>query len=250
MLIPNIFVFLTLLCSTSSYPKYRSVVNTNIQDPEEIGGDFEGDILLTPVTIFRGIGKRDLSARWPNGIVPYEISLDYDAYDRAKIISAIRRLERVVSLDPNSASYCIRFRPKTDDDKYFISIKNGSGCSSYVGRVFEGGQKVTLQMKSYCVDPLGFWHEQSRPDRDDYVTIDFNNVEPGREHNFNKYSFEVTDTLSLPYDYNSVMHYSKTAFSMNGLPTIVTKSPNVWIGQRNSLSATDIEEVRKYYNCN
>ncbi|CAF2781602.1 unnamed protein product [Rotaria sp. Silwood2] len=278
MLIPNIFVFLTLLCSTSSYPKYRSVVNTNIQDPEEIGGDFEGDILLTPVTIFRGIGKRDLSARWPNGIVPYEISLDYDAYDRAKIISAIRRLERVVSLDPNSASYCIRFRPKTDDDKYFISIKNGSGCSSYVGRVFEGGQKVTLQMKSYCVDreatvmhefihgekkhsflsysfsysviALGFWHEQSRPDRDDYVTIDFNNVEPGREHNFNKYSFEVTDTLSLPYDYNSVMHYSKTAFSMNGLPTIVTKSPNVWIGQRNSLSATDIEEVRKYYNCN
>jgi hypothetical protein len=44
----------------------------------------------------------------------------------------MRRLERVVSLDPNSASFCIRFRPKTADDKYFISIVNGSGCSSYV----------------------------------------------------------------------------------------------------------------------
>ncbi|CAF3376573.1 unnamed protein product [Rotaria sp. Silwood1] len=282
MLIRNIFVFLTFICLTSSYPKYRSVVNTNnIQDPEEIGGDFEGDILLTSMTISRGIGKRNTSARWPNGIVPYEISSEYgktiffkkriltirllfaikqDAYDRAKIISAMRRLERIVSLDPTSASYCIRFRPKTADDKYFISIKNGSGCSSYIGRISEGGQKVTLQMKSYCVDreatvmhefihALGFWHEQSRPDRDNYVTIDFNNVQPGKEHNFNKYSFEITDTLNLPYDYNSVMHYSKTAFSMNGLPTIITKDPNVWIGQRNSLSATDIEEIRKYYNC-
>ncbi len=45
------------------------------------------------------------------------------------------------------------------------------------------------------------------------------------------------------------MHYSKTAFSINGLPTIVTKDPNVWIGQRNGLSANDIEEIRRYYKC-
>jgi hypothetical protein len=45
------------------------------------------------------------------------------------------------------------------------------------------------------------------------------------------------------------MHYSKTAFSSNGLPTIITKDPNVWIGQRNALSASDIQEIRRYYNC-
>jgi hypothetical protein len=42
-----------------------------------IGGDYQGDILLTSETFHRGIGKRDPSARWPNGIVPYEISLEY-----------------------------------------------------------------------------------------------------------------------------------------------------------------------------
>ncbi|CAM4783385.1 unnamed protein product [Rotaria magnacalcarata] len=114
----------------------------------------------------------------------------------------MRRLERVVSLNPTTASYCIRFRPKTSDDKHLTSIKNGSDCSSYacyifttdktfilsfkVGRIFEGSQHLTLQMKSYCVDreaaimhefmrAFGFWNEQSRPDRDDYITIDFNN---------------------------------------------------------------------------
>jgi hypothetical protein len=45
------------------------------------------------------------------------------------------------------------------------------------------------------------------------------------------------------------MHYSKTAFSVNGQPTIITKDPNVWIGQRNGLSAIDIQEIRRYYNC-
>ncbi|CAF1264996.1 unnamed protein product [Adineta steineri] len=120
----------------------------------------------------------------------------------------------MVSLDSNSASFCVRFQPKTNDNEYFISIKNGSQYSSYVGRVYRGGQSVTLQMKSYCVDrevtimhefmhALDFWHEQLRPDHDDYVTINFDNVQQGSEHNFNKYLSDVTDTLGLPYDYNS-----------------------------------------------
>ncbi len=33
---------------------------------------------------------------------------------------------------------------------------------------------------------MGFWHEQSRPDRDDYVEIKLENVKAGKEHNFNK----------------------------------------------------------------
>ena len=55
---------------------------------------------------------------------------------------------------------------------------------------------------------LGSWHQQSRPDRDDYVEIIFANVQSGREHNFNKHP--NADVLDTVYSYRSVMHYFDT----------------------------------------
>jgi len=70
---------------------------------------------------------------------------------------------------------------------------------------------------------LGFFHEQSRPDRDSYVNINLQNVKTGKEHNFNKKKTADVTTLGHKYDYVSVMHYSKTAFSKNGRATVTAK---------------------------
>ncbi len=43
------------------------------------------------------------------------------------------------------------------------------------------------------------------------------------------------------------MHYSRTAFSINGEPTIIPKVPGAVIGQRNSLSFQDAIEVIEVY---
>jgi hypothetical protein len=87
-----IFLFLTLAYYAHSYPKYRSVRETDIEETGKstqnrsiifcllIGGDYEGDILLTPETIYRGIGRKDPFARWPDGIVPYQISSAYGKF--------------------------------------------------------------------------------------------------------------------------------------------------------------------------
>ena len=62
--------------------------------------------------------------------------------------------------------------------------------------------------------------KQSRPDRDQHVQIVWSNIMTGREDNFARYSRSEVSTLSLPYDIESVLHYSATAFSRNGQYTI------------------------------
>ncbi|CAF4012418.1 unnamed protein product, partial [Rotaria magnacalcarata] len=94
-----------------------------------------------------------------------------------------------------------------------------------------------------------FFHEQSRPDREEYIKVNYENMITGMAHNFEKYNNSIADTLNTPYDYGSVMHYPNNAFSSNSLPTIEPIQPNVTIGQRVNLSAIDIQEVRILYNC-
>ena len=62
----------------------------------------------------------------------------------------------------------------------------------------------------------GFWHEQARPDRDEYISIDWNNIRDGKESNFSKQSSKI-DSLGAPYDYKSVMHYNAKALTSNAI---------------------------------
>ena len=94
---------------------------------------------------------------------------------------------------------------------------------------------------------LGFWHEQMRVDRDKYVTINWENVQPGRENQFEL--CESCDDEGLAYDIGSVMHYHAYAFSKNrNKPTIQPKEgPLSDLGQRNGLSSQDIKGINEIY---
>jgi len=228
----------------------------NRNKPEEHYNLFEGDILFPPSTS-RGVVKRGNSVAWPNGIVPYEIAPGYEPAQRQFIISAMQRMENAIAVNN---VLCVHFRPKTSSDQYYITIRNGNGCSSYVGQNpgMVGERTVSLQYPG-CVDngrimhellhALGFFHEQSRPDRDSYVRIRSENIQAGMENNFNKYTNSFVDTQNTPYDYGSVMHYERDAFSLNNLPTIEPIQSGAQIGQRVGMSPIDIEEVRLFYNC-
>lgn len=73
----------------------------------------------------------------------------------------------------------------------------------------------------------------------------------GKERNFRKVSKESSTTGGVPYDYLSVMHYGKNAFSNGNGSTIITKDPKFQdvIGQRLEVSPSDIQELNIRYKC-
>ena len=185
--------------------------------------------------------------RWPGGVVPYVI--DGAVMTQSRITDAITMIE--------STTGGVTFVPRTSQADY-VKFIISDGCSSAVGR--QGGEQ-TIDFASTCtkgnaahemMHALGMFHEQSRCDRDDFVEILLDNVEDGKENNFDKECDGATD-LGDNYDFGSMMHYSLAAFSKNDQPTIrlrpgVTYSGT--IGQRDALSVLDRFTINFLYGLN
>jgi hypothetical protein len=142
----------------------------------------------------------------------------------------------------------VKTRPTST--QYIEFVKDG-GCWSYVGKIPDWiGQALSLDkgcvyrgtIQHEFLHALGFYHEQSRPDRDDYVTINLENVREGYEYNFAKVSY--IDSLGSPYDYKSVMHYGEYSFSANGEKTLDTRGNDLGAGNR--VSIKDINQVSSF----
>ncbi|KAF2884814.1 hypothetical protein ILUMI_21347 [Ignelater luminosus] len=212
----------------------------------QLSGQYEGDMIIHP-----GIknGVIDTNLRWPNREIPYEFSNDFTAQERQFIAN---------SLAMEYARTCIRIRPRKSTDYDYVYITgNNTGCWSMVGR--SGGRQELNLQRNGCLwygtiaheflHAAGFYHQQSAPERDDWVYIYWQNIQPGQEHNFEKYPLSMVNSFGQRYDYRSIMHYDKNAFSANGQPTILPKDPNVSIGQSQRLSPIDIIKLNKMYNC-
>ncbi|XP_059359313.1 hatching enzyme 1.2-like [Carassius carassius] len=175
--------------------------------------------------------------------VPYMISNQYSPEE----VHVIKQ-----GLDSFTAISCIRFVPH-DGQRDFLHIQSDSGCYSYLGRQ-GGGQVVSLQRRGCVYDyivqhellhALGFHHEQNRSDRDKHIKILFKNIIPQQEHNFKK---RKTNNLGTHYDYNSVMHYSRYAFSKNNEPTMIPiPDRNAVIGEARKMSPNDILRLNRLY---
>jgi len=232
-------------------------------DPTEAlttAGLFEGDIQLTegqlqdvmngtrhPADERNALNYKNML--WPGGVIPYVFASGYSSSEKSRIRSWLRDFETMT---------CVRVVPRTNQRDY-VYVFNGGGCYSNVGKT-GGQQKLSLSRRG-CIyrstvvhefmHAAGFWHEQSRADRDQYVYVNLNNVATKMRYNFNPVGLPHAKLIGN-YDYRSVMQYGSYAFSNNGQKTMILRSnPNAYLGQYSSgtMTAQDVTKLKTLYGC-
>jgi len=213
---------------------------------------FEGDIgldpdtrayvngFLTPEQAFKGVFN---NRYWTGAVVPYV----FDGYFNQQ-----RRQLMNQAFEQYNKHTCVRFVPRKSERNY-VKMVNQNACWSIIGR---GGGQQLLKMGGHCLQlgtamhelmhAIGFYHEQSRNDRDQHVKIFWNNIQNGEKYNFDKYR---TDYLGEAYDLNSIMHYRNDEFGSWGRNTIQSiKNPSLRLGN-SKFSASDIRAINRMYKC-
>ncbi len=258
------------------------LVTYEVVDGEAI---FQGDIILGKIDAEgeliqddqnltgQSITVESFNSLWPNGTVPYEIDSSITTTSVSVINAAI------VHWQQNTP---INFIPKLAHHSDYIRFVEGNGCSSSIGR--QGGEQViTLDFDDIDGDnftcsqgniiheighAMGLWHEQSRPDRNSFVTINWGNIQlnsmfnfcrPGETVNFISGQWQCSGTIDNssheevgPYDYGSIMHYGATFFCIRNAVTgncqgnTINANGNA-IGQRTALSEGDIAAINRLY---
>ncbi len=183
-------------------------------------------------------------AKWPNSTIPYVLSSSHPRYEVIK--KGIEEMNKKTNI-------CLV--PRTDQVDYVEFVSKGGNWSD-LGRV-GGRQEISIINKvvgTVChelMHALGFYHTQSREDRDNYVNIYMSNVQKGFESNFQKESDKASN-LGV-YDYGSCMHYHAKSFAIdNKINTISLKNAkgdeDKIMGQRDSMSHMDIINISEVYS--
>jgi len=230
-------------------------VNRNSDSSAEDVAIFENDIRLPPLESDAASGEFSNALRmttrlWPGGVVPYV--LHASIINRSGHMEALRK-----AMEIWENNTCVKFVKRTTESRYAYIYYGSSGCNSNIGALRSRPSALSLGYNCGLVSIaahelahlLGFAHEQNRPDRDQYVDIQWQNIAPANHKIFGKKSPWAFHSFGTQYDYKSLMHYGRYHFSKNGKPTIVSRDPKVkWFGNL-SPSELDIKEMNLLYSC-
>jgi hypothetical protein len=241
---------------------YRGMpVTYVIKDGKRI---FQGDILLDRIVAIAS--QTQGSAREPDS---YGIAYSQylwprvgNQYQVPYVIASgsgnVSNLNSAIS-QFNTTFSNIQFVPRTSEPDYvsfYFDPNNNSGqCESHVGRIGgeqqvggAGGSSSPCTVATILHEmghTVGLWHEQSRADRDAFMTIRYDNIIKASRSNFDPiYDNAQASTL---FDYASIMQYPAYVFSRNGGPAIESIPAGISLSNQTGYTTADIDGIERLY---
>ena len=205
-------------------------------------------------------------------IIPYTFPEDLTSHQQEQIQKAFREFH---------TKTCIVFKERENETDYvhIDPVNYPLSCRSTVGR--KGGKQILRSGNCKVNDefhygPLlhelmhvvGFVHEHTRNDRDEYIKVDFEAIkmfekDEGWPNGTWASQFKLCNTTRIgrrwgckvlnPYDLNSITHYPDVIGENNPRRIIFNKTScgenGCNIGQRLHLSSLDVADIEKLYGC-
>jgi hypothetical protein len=166
---------------------------------------------------YQGVATNNLP--WPGGIVPYTFTTNVSAAEQVVYLDGMREW----GLSAN-----IQFVPWSSQASHVIlDLDYLLGTNTYVASVPPVMTVDNLSRAQVCHETghlLGFQHEHVRTDRNFYIIVNFTNIDTGQTTNSsgegsggvtNLYVIDTNSTFNGTYDFESVMHYGRTLFSID-----------------------------------
>lgn len=189
-----------------------------------------------------GIAAVPSFQKWPSRTIAYYIQPD---------VVQPERVQMAMAMFDQSA---IRFVPHSNQQDALVFEEASGICKSYVGHI-GGLQPVWVpagcgprEIAHEILHALGFVHEQNRSDRDDFISVLFDNIDEKYRDNFEKLPQEFMAVSGLaPFDFESLMIYPVWMFVKHGQATMESKIKDKTIQPGDHLSAADLERLNLAY---
>lgn len=184
----------------------------------------------------------DFVKRWTGGVWYYTI-----------VSSRSTEIQQAMSWISNNSN--VSFVERTSQSQYVTIYDadpnvDATSYSNHIG--MEAGNKFIVIHPSQGVGSiaheilhsLGFFHEQTRPDRDDFIQVYTNRLPADPNIRF-QYEINPLSQGIGTFDFNSIMLYPSTYNGIIIMETLANGS--TWLSQRDNLSNGDIEGLAHLY---
>ena len=182
--------------------------------------------------------------KWKNNTVVYRI----------RGLSSSVRSELTKSMTEWTSKTNVRFVERTNESNYVTISSSGSNSNSGVATLGMNGSRgfIRLGTRATAVviihelgHTLGYIHEQNRRDRDNFIIINYENIQNGAVDQF--YKSNNAALLTSQFDINSTMMYGSYTFSKNRRPTITDINGNILPRRQARISSLDIAGTNAAY---